>query len=150
MRFMVTRAILALTASTFLLCSVEAFGQNIVLGILEDSPGRYYGDPNYRSVRVVFQKNGQDWQAFQSDCPDRDCGNAVVANYPAETTWTIAFDGKNLGKVTTRAPERHTLYSLGQQEIISGGPVPIVGKRTEEFMDASVYRPLVANSGPFF
>ena len=43
--------------------------------------------------------------------------------------------------------------SLGQQEIISSGPVPTIGSRSPEFggyTDAVVYRPLIANSQQYF
>jgi hypothetical protein len=65
-------------------------------------------------------------------------------------TWTIAFDGKNLGIVSSKAPEDSHQYGLGQQQIAGTGPVPTVGKRTQEFADASLYRPLIANSRPYF
>jgi hypothetical protein len=57
--------------------------------------------------------------------------------------WTIAFDGKNVGQVTSRTPQDFMWYSsLGQQEIISSGPVPTIGSRSPEFggyTDAVVY-----------
>jgi hypothetical protein len=42
---------------------------------------------------------------------------------------------------------------VGQQEIVSPGRVPTIGERSEDFADwggGSVYRPLVANSQPYF
>ena len=148
MRHLVIFSILALT-----LCTISpspARGQTTILGILEEQTGTYAGDSNHRIVRVVFEKKGDEWQAFQSDCPDHDCGNAFAITYPNQITWTIAFDGKNLGQVTSGAPEGYTGWRRGQQTIISSGPVPTIGSRTMEFMDASVYRPLIANSEPYF
>lgn len=127
-----------------------AVSQSTILGVLEENPGIHYGDPNSRAVRIAFQKSGHEWQAFQSDCPDHDCGNTAEPNYPLEITWTIAFDGKKLGTVTSRAPGENRQFSRDQQQVVSSGPVPTIGTRTQEFMDASLYRPLIANSRPYF
>jgi len=128
--------------------------QNIVLGILEESKGHYSGEPNYRDVRVVFQKRGETWQPFQSDCADQACLKTVASTYPGEVKWTIAFDGKNLGQVVSHVPSAFKFYSdVGQQAIISTDEIPTVGTRSAEFggyTEASVYRPLVADSQAFF
>jgi hypothetical protein len=132
----------------------RAFAQDVILGVLEESKGHYAGEPNYRDVRVIFQKNGDVWQAFQSDCEDQACLRAVASTYPSETKWTIAFGGRNLGQVVSHAPSEFRWYSdIGQQAIISTNPVPTVGTRSTEFggyTEASVYRPLVANSKAYF
>ena len=144
----VTRLVLILIACIGSLSN--AFGQGIVLGVLEDNRGHYAGDPNFRSVRVVFEKTGTDWHSFHSNCEDQTCLKTVTSTYPSEVTWTITFDGKNLGQVTSRTPKDFAWYSsVGQQEITSKGSVPTVGERSSKFggfLDAMVYRPLVANS----
>jgi hypothetical protein len=124
--------------------------QPIILGVLEDTPGLYYGDPHYRSVRVVFRKEGPDWKAFPSDCLGREC----AAQYPSSMTWTIAFDGRNIGRVTTSNADGFHFYSdVGQQKITSTEPVPTTGKPSQEFagfLNGPVYRPIMANSKPYF
>ena len=128
--------------------------QNVVLGVLEDQSGWYAGDPNFRTVRVIFKKIGQDWLPFPSDCPDQDCLKRIASSYPSAMTWTIAFDGKNLGQITSRAPKEFKWYaSVGQEEITSVGSVPTIGERSSEFEngnDEPAFRPLVANSQPYF
>ena len=37
----------------------------IVLGVLEEIPGHYVGQPASRGVRVVFQKNGREWEPLR-------------------------------------------------------------------------------------
>jgi hypothetical protein len=134
--------------------SVNASAQGTILGVLEDNRGHYAGDPNFRTLRAVFKKSGLDWQPFPSDCPDQDCLKSTTSEYPSELTWTITFDGRNLGQVRTRTPKQYEWYSsVGQQEITSSSPVPTIGERSAEFggqQDAPVYRPLVANSLPYF
>jgi hypothetical protein len=150
----VSRAVPILLAAVASFLSVAASGQNVVLGVLEDNHGWYAGEPNFRAVRVVFRKTGVDWKPFQSDCRNQQCLKTMAAVYPHEMKWTIAFDGKNLGQITGRTPSEFKWYAaVGQQEITSSDPVPTVGKRSAEFggyTEAAVYRPLVANSQPYF
>jgi hypothetical protein len=73
--------------------SLLAFSQSqaVTLGVLEDLHGHYYGDPNFRAVRVVFQKEGDDWKSFHHDCRDQSCLKTVSAEYPREVAWTIGL-----------------------------------------------------------
>ncbi len=125
-----------------------------MVGLLEDHPGDYAGDPNYWKVRAVFEKKGSDWQAFPHTCHDSPCLKALPMRYPKEVAWTIAFDGRNLGQVTARTPSEFRFYaSVGCQEITSSRSVPTVGKRSTEysgFLFSPVYRPLVAVSDSYF
>jgi hypothetical protein len=157
----------ALLALTVTFVSSLALAQESVIGVLEDNHGWYAGEPNFRAVRVVFRKVGLDWKAFPNDCPDQQCLKTVAARYPRELTWTIAFDGKNLGHIVSRTPKEFKWYAavgqqeivsagrvptVGQQEIVSAGRVPTVGQQSSEFggyTEAVVYRPLVANSRPY-
>jgi hypothetical protein len=143
--------ILLLTTS---LCAQSA---PLMLGALEDTHGTYADDQYYRSLRALFYKSGTDWKSFPSDCISEECLRKLAADFPRETTWTIAFDGRNLGQVKSRIPPEIETYSrAGQQQILGTGlkrPVPTIGQRTQEFagfMDDPVYRPLVAISQPNF
>jgi hypothetical protein len=151
-RHFLTRSILIFLALTS--AAVIATGQAVVLGVLEDVPGAYAGEPNSRQVRVVFRKVGKEWEAFPSSCPDQSCLKTISSQYPSESVWTISFDGRNLGQVTGQTPKEFGYYShVGLQQIRDGGPVPTIGKRSTEyggFGEASAYRPLVANSKPYF
>lgn len=126
--------------------STEA--QDTYLGVLEDVPSAT-GGSSFRSVRVVFRKDGTDWRALP-DCPDSDC---MRREYPHQVAWTIAFDGRELGHVTGRTREDFSyLYQVGLQEIVSTGPIPTVGKRSRDYagwMGDALFRPLVANSQPY-
>lgn len=147
----ISQFLLLVALTTAAECS---FAQNVILGILEESKGHYFGDPNYRDVRVIFEKKGNAWEAFRSDCDDQSCLKSVVSTYPIETKWTITFDGRSVGQVVSRAQSEFRWYSdVGQQLIISTNEVPAVGARSAEFggyTEGSVYRPLVANSQPYF
>ena len=127
---------------------------NVMLGVLEDHPGVYTGDPNFWRVRALFEKKGSEWKAFPNPCRDVACLEALPKSYPKEVNWTITFDGRNLGQVTARTPPEFLSYdSVGYEEITTSGSVPTVGKRSEEnagFLFAPAYRPLVAVSKPHF
>ena len=82
----------------------KAAEQNVILGVLEDIPGVYAGEPNFYRVRVVFQKNGENWQAFPSKCSNQSCLMIVSGQYPSKVARTIAFDGRKLGQVTAQTP----------------------------------------------
>jgi hypothetical protein len=131
-----------------------ASGQDVILGILEESHGHYAGDPNYRNVRVVFEKKGDVWQAFPSDCENQNCLKTITSSYPNEVKWWIEFDGKIVGQEVSHNRRDFRWYSdVGQQEIIGTDPVPTIGARSREFggyTDAEVYRPLIANSRQYF
>ncbi len=133
--------------------AAERANSDLILGVLEEVAGENQG-ANIRTVRPVFYKIGAEWQPYKSNCADEACLQSAPSEYPREATWTIAFDGKNLGRVTSRAPKAFAMYwQIGQQEITSTQPVPTVGTRSIEFggfLDADVYRPLVAVSQPNF
>jgi hypothetical protein len=126
--------------------------QPTLVGILEDNPGHYAGDPHYRDVRVAFRREGAGWVAFPSNCPDQDCLKTIAAKFPAQVNWTISFDGKQVGQVVSRTPPSFDFYAtVGQQEIVGTSDVPFVGKPSADFsgfQDEPVLRPLVAVSKP--
>jgi len=150
--FALVRTALIFLAMSF--AAANAAAQSPVLGVLEDVPGVYFGEPNFRSVRIVFKKVALEWVAFRSDCPDQNCLKTITSEFPRDVTWTVAFDGQNLGKITGRTPKEFKFYShVGLQEIASGVTVPTIGKRSAVyggFLETSVYRPLVTNSESYF
>lgn len=135
--------LLGLIAST---CLANAQKDGIVLGVLEDTPGHYFGEPHYRSVRVVFRKQGVEWIAYPTGCHGPQC----AAQFPSAGEWTIAFDGREIGHLSTRNSGDSRFYSeVGQQSITSAEPPPTVGKPSQDFagwVDQPVLRPLIAIS----
>lgn len=133
--------------------SLAAKAQSPILGFLEDVPPFGSGTQHRRAVRVVFEKKGSEWQAFPSNCSDEQCLSSISVKYPLEIVWTVAFDGRSLGQITSTTPHRFGYYAeVGLQNITSTSFVPTVGDRSRQFggqTDASVYRPLVTNSKPF-
>src|ERR1700737_929287 len=116
---MISRMILTLLmALTWVPTTAAPPQQSTLLGIFEDVPGKYQGQRNSRHVRIVFKKDGENWQPFRSNCPDQNCLKTLPSEYPSEVTWTIAFDGKNLGQVVTHLPKAYDAYmDVGLQDI---------------------------------
>ena len=146
-----------LLASTLSVGSTPGFAAtqaSLKIGVLEDFPGHYAGQSNFRGVRVVFQKKGRKWQAYPSDCRDRECLNKIGSKYPKSVTWNIGLSGKRLGEVTGQTPKEFEFYAdVGLQKLAANAPIPMVGKRSMEyagFKDSSVFRPLIASSQPHF
>lgn len=133
--------------------AVKAGGQNLVLGVLEDVPGVYAGEPNSRHVRVLFQKAEKGWHAFPSKCHDQACLRTLSSQYPREVVWTVGFDGKPLNQVTARTLQDFRFYGHVGFQDVTAGSVPTVGKKSSEyggFTGDAVYRPLVTNSRAYF
>jgi len=141
-------------ALAFTILPQNAVAQDVILGVLEEHKGHYVREPNYRTVRAVFQKTGAGWHAFRSDCGESSCLKTSTSEYPAKVKWRIAFNGKQIGHLTSRTPKDFAWYaSVGEQEIVSSEPIPSVGVRSPEFggfTDETVYRPLIATSRDYF
>lgn len=124
--------------------------QPVIIGVLEDVPGHSIGQPHVRAVRAVFEEQGDKWLPFPSNCSEPGCLRTIVSKYPSEITWTITFDGRNLGKIKSHTPTQFEAYSdIGLEPIAAEEGVPVIGKRNTEFsgyLGEPVYRPLVVNS----
>src|SRR6185437_2497551 len=131
-----------------------ASAQNTILGALEDVPGVYAGEQDVRRVRVLFHKDGDNWSAFPSDCADGNCLKTVTSRFPHVIAWNIGFDGRTLGRVTAQTPDDFKFYAhVGQQDITSKTSIPTIGKKSAAFggfTGEPVFRPIIANSEPFF
>jgi hypothetical protein len=146
--------LIACAAAWTTFAQVSKPSQKIILGILEDVPGNYAGQADVRAVRVAFQRQGEDWQAFPSNCRNPQCLQTISSSYPETVTWTITFQGKSLGQIVATTRKTLDAYShVGLQDIVDHGPIPTVGQKSERyagFLWSPVYRPLIASSQPFF
>ena len=126
----------------------------LILGVLEDIPGEYSGESDFRAVRAVFQKVGDSWKPFPTKTKTYHDLETLPTSYPKEMMWTIAFDGRRLGAVTSVTPAHFSFYSeIGIERITSHESVPTIGGKSADyggFLGEPVYRPLVALSKPNF
>ena len=132
--------------------SAYAAEPDVILGVLEEIPGHYAGEPLSRVVRVAFQKDGREWKAFPASCPDQECLRTIASKFPAKMTWNISFSGRGLGPVAGTSVKEFEFYSdIGIEKL--EGPAPSIGKRSAEFggfLGSPVLRPLIANSQPLY
>jgi hypothetical protein len=124
---------------------------NVVVGILESAPNEASNKSEVRYVRVVFEKIGDGWKAFPTKTKSYHDLQSLPMSYPKKMTWTIAFDGKDIGKVTSEVRPHFDHYAdIGIEEITSHEPIPTVGRKSTDysgsFPNVPVYRPLVALS----
>jgi len=136
-RFIVATLVLSGVAITS-----AASAQTAMIGVLEERPPATTAEKLLPVVRAVFYRQGAAWKAFDST-------SLKPAGFPAETRWTIGYDGKALGEVVGQTPKAWAFYSDIGQQSITAAKAPFVGKRSMAFAgDAgvAVYRPLVATS----
>jgi hypothetical protein len=154
MRLLRVRTLSVMVALSLPLLNVYSEEPPLTLGVLEDIPGHYTGDPNFRAVRVLFRKDGVSWRAFPSKCLDSECLKTIASEYPHEVTWTIGFDGRILGQVTGSTPVAFAAYAdVGLQTIADRKQLPTVGKRSPQYagwLYQPVFRPLIASSQRHF
>jgi hypothetical protein len=124
------------TAIAVMACGIAAwtgFGfapaaEPVYLGVLEGA-----------TPRVAFRFQDGHWSAMP-----RDVDNLATmgARYPRRVTWTIAFDGRNLGTITSSQPARYkNRMELGTQVLAAGSHAPLL-------RNGSGYRLLVVVSQP--
>lgn len=95
----------------FLVIVTDKRSQEPIIGILEDVPPRYAGQPDTREIRAVFHKEGESWTPFPADCAKQECLKTAPSNFPAEVDWTVAFNGKALGRLKARTQGRFEFYA---------------------------------------
>jgi hypothetical protein len=143
-----------------ILATAARADDNIVVGVLENlSPNQQarlqqaYGTAETSVVRVAFRRVGDGWEAFPGDVASLDQLENASRQFPANLDWTIAFDGKSLGRIESARPKQWVAYGdIGLHLLPAGEQVPHVGKPGSDFVqwgaDGAVYRPLILVSAP--
>lgn len=121
--------------------------ERFVLGVLEHNNGEGRKGHN---VRVAFFKEGGQWKAYPASFHNEEELSGAVKSFPGEVAWTVCFDGRSSGSLTSKNPESISYYKdVGTQQISSGASVPTFGKPGEEFSGwpgGQTYRPVVLSS----
>jgi hypothetical protein len=140
--------------------AAPAADDTVVVGVLESlSPAqrqrleRDYGKIGGTIVRVAFHKTAEGWQAFDGHVENVEQLRAARGRFPARLDWTVAFDGRALGRVTSAAPGEWKAYAdMGLELVTPGQQVVHIGKSDARFQsweaEKPVYRPLVLVSRP--
>jgi hypothetical protein len=118
----------------------------LYLGFLDDAREEMVnwkpGVASHRIVRPAFERTLTGWRQVDP------------SSLPPHMNWTIAFDGRDLGKVESQAELRGGLTSF-QTILNSADAIPNVGSPSDQFAGlmanpTKVRRPLVAVSKPYF
>jgi hypothetical protein len=121
--------------------------ERLILGILEHNNSE---ERKGHSVRVAFYKEDGQWKAYPANFNNEQELSQAVKSFPAEVAWTVCFDGRSSGSLTSRNPESIRYYKdVGMHQITSKGSVPTVGKPSELFSGwpgGLTFRPLVLSS----
>lgn len=127
--------------------SSAAPDERVVIGVLEHNNGE---ERKGHNVRVAFYKEGGQWKAYPTAFDTEQELAGAAKSFPAEVAWTVCFDGKTNGSLTSKNPEKVLFYKdVGVQQIASGGSVPTVGRPSETFSGwagGKTFRPLVLSS----
>ena len=157
-RFAATAAFILLAGATG--AEPARAGGNVVVGVLENlSPNQQariqqaYGAAETSVVRVAFRRGADGWEAFPDNVANLDQLQGANEQFPANLDWTIAFDGKSLGRIESARPKQWLAYSdIGLHLLLAGEQVPHVGKPGSDFSHwgagGAVYRPLILVSAP--
>lgn len=119
----------------------------IYVGVLDDAREEMAnwkpGVAQERFVRPAFEKTKKGWREANS------------ASLPP-MTWTVAFDGKNLGTVKTQASSEER-YTSVQRLLTPPSAIPLVGSPSQQFAgllgdggQTKLRRPLIVISQPYF
>ena len=85
-------------------------------------------------MRVLFAKRKTEWVPFPTATRSYRDLQLLAQRYPKQVTWTIAFDGRDLGRVVTRRPQAFHFYGdIGLEQVVGSAPVPSVGRPSTAF-----------------
>lgn len=115
--------------------AAEANDDPVLVGVLEHGFGwsaQWTRGEEYKDVRLAFKRTAAGWEPFPHEAPDGDTLRALVNAYPAVVTLTIGFDGRSLGTVTARRPEKYKSYGDVGLLAVSASGVPSVGAPSEK------------------
>lgn len=102
-------------------------------------------------ARILFRKAGAEWKAYLPEMTDEAALKASLDALPETVSWTVAFDGRSLGALTSKRPSSIQLYAeVGTHLVDAAAKIPTVGAPETRFAgfvdEGPVYRPLVLTS----
>jgi hypothetical protein len=128
----------------------------IFVGVLEDvEPGNLSPAMSSAHVRIAFQKQDATWIPMKSDFDSPDALAQADRYYPSTVNWTVVFEGKQIGTITSKSPgQLHGYGDIGTQ-IITTNPtnIPGIANGASNFSytgNRARTRPLLLVSAPNF
>jgi hypothetical protein len=135
---------------------VQSESADVLVGVLEHGFERNWKDNSvgaeFKQVRLAFRHREGGWEAFPHRPSDQEALRLIPRNFPETVDWTVTFDGRSVGAISTR--RRDVLAHYGQVGLfdVTSVDVPVIGKASDRsaFVGATfarVYRPLVVVTG---
>jgi hypothetical protein len=127
----------------------------VFVGVIEDTASTDLTPAMSRiHVRLAFQKQGMEWIPFASGTQFNITPAQTDPTFPSTVNWTIVFDGKRLGTITSTNPGLDWSADIGIQTITTpSNDIPRVRTETRDFSLADRRersRPLLVVSVPNF
>jgi hypothetical protein len=154
------RVLFLLRGAPFCGSTVAAGEPPLYVGVLEDGqnfPGNHQfpilsAEPH---VRIAFRKQGAEWLPMDTNYPNLAALHVANSTYPSAVDWTVVFDGKAIGRISSRNPgSLHWFADLGVQIITSDlANVPKISAGARDFVyttGAASSKPLLLVSQPSF
>jgi hypothetical protein len=83
----------------------------LYVGVLEDiTPGHLSPAMTGPHVRLAFAKQGASWAPFRTNIDTQEDLAGAGKSYPTGVTWTVVFDGRSLGAITSGSARRFDYY----------------------------------------
>ncbi len=145
-----------------LLCGIALIGPQlaradapIYVGVLEGPQTREPPISSQRHVRIAFRKQGSSWLPMDSDFGTPQALAKASIPYPDKVDWTVVFDGKSIGHISSRNPGPLHWYADVGTQIITTKPaaVPAISVGASDFAYTTGWaktRPLLLVSEPNF
>jgi hypothetical protein len=108
----------------------------IFIGVIEDvEPGNLSPAMSSAHVRIAFHKQDSAWTPMKSDFYSPDSLAQADTYYPATVNWTVVFEGKQIGTITSRSPGQLHWYGDVGTQIITTKPkdIPRISEGASNF-----------------
>jgi hypothetical protein len=128
----------------------------LFVGVLENvEPGNSSQVMSVAHVRIAFQKLGVEWIPLRTDFKTEQTLAESFKYYPAAVDWTVVFNGKKIGAITSKNPGPiHGYGDLGTQPVTTAAKlIPQIYAGASDFShldNPAKTRPLLVVSAPNF
>lgn len=144
----------ALGISALFWCQAKA-ETPLYIGILEGPQTVAHGaNPPISAgthIRIAFRKDGAAWKPMTSNFDTASALSLASRAYPSSVQWTVVFDGRTLGNITSRNSGKLNWYADIGTHILVTGVAPVVRVGAADFFYGSgnqaKIRPLLLISG---
>jgi hypothetical protein len=134
-----------------LLCQRAVADAPLYVGFLEGPQIREKAVSAQTHVRIAFRKEGTDWKPMPSNFGTLSALAGATHAYPDSVQWTVIFDGRTVGRITSQNPSKLNWYADIGTHVLTTKAAPTIHAGADDFNYGSEIRakirPLVLISG---